>query len=84
MSVPTAPTPPRESRTHTRERVTASVAREEELGYVPEVGGGNFEQDTEGGTASVAHEGYPTKSGYLNFVPGGISKTNWRPTVMQV
>ena len=34
--------------------------------------------------SSVAREGEPTKSGYLTFDTGGMSKINWIPTVVQV
>ena len=49
-----------------------------EVGNVPEGVGGNFEQNPEGGTASVARKGDSAKSGYLTFDPDGISTINWR------
>ena len=51
-----------------------------ELGHVPEGGGGNIEQDTAGGTISVAYKEYPTKSGHFTFDTVGFSIINWRPT----
>ena len=44
---------------------------------VPEGGDGNFGQHTEGGSASVASDGDPTKSGYCTFDFGGIYTINW-------
>ena len=61
---------------HAPDRVTASVAHNVEVRHVPEGGGGNFEKYPKGVTASVAREGDPTKSGYLNFDPGGMSTIN--------
>ena len=46
--------------------------------HIPEVGGRHFGQYPERGTASVAREGEPTKSGNLTFEPGGMSTINWR------
>ena len=69
---------------HTSDRITASSAREGEVRHVPEGGVRNFGQDPEGGTVNVAREGDPTKSGYLNFEPGGMYTTSWRPTGDQV
>ena len=51
-----------------------------EVRHVPEGGGGNLVEDPEGGTASVASDGEPTKSGYLTFDPVEMSTINWRPT----
>ena len=48
-----------------------------EVIHIPEGGGVKFGQNHQGGTASVAHEGDPTKSGYLTFDPGGMSTINW-------
>ena len=47
--------------------------REGEVGHISEGGGGNFEQDTEGGTASVDRKREPTKLGYRKFNPFGVS-----------
>ena len=55
----------------------SSVAHKGEVIQIPEGGGVKFGQNHQGGTASVAHEGDPTNSGYLNFDPGGISTINW-------
>ena len=52
----------------------------EEVRHVPEGGGGNLGKYCERGTASVASEGEPTKSGYLTFDQVEISTINWRPT----
>ena len=52
------------------------MAREGELRHIPEEGGKHFGQDPEGGTASVAREREPTKSGYLNFDPGEMYTSN--------
>ena len=60
------------------------MARQGEVGHVLEVGGGKFEKYHEGGTASVSHELYPTKSGYITFDPVGVFTINWRPTGGQV
>ena len=76
--MPTASTPPREIGSPPPERVAASMDCKVEVRHVPEGGGGNFGQDPEGGTASVAHELDPPKSGYLAFDPGGMSTINWR------
>ena len=48
------------------------------MGHIPEVGGGNIVQYPEGGTASVACEGDPTKLWYLTFYPSGVSTINCR------
>ena len=69
---------------HVPERVTSNVAHEGELIHILEGGGGNFGPDTEGCTLRVDFKGLPTKSGYLNFDPGGISTINWRPSGGQV
>ena len=45
--------------------------------HIPEGGAGNFVKYPEG-TVSVARKGYPTKSGYFTFEPGGISTINWK------
>ena len=66
------------------ERVTASVACKGGVGHVPEVGGGKFEQYTEGGTASVSLKGDPKNPGYITFEPGGLSTIKWIPTGVQV
>ena len=58
-------------------KVTASLAFKGGSVQVPEGSEGNFKPDPEGGTASVDHEGDPTKSGYLNFDSSGVSKINW-------
>ena len=42
---------------HAPERVTESVACEGEVSHIPESGGGNFGQDTEGVNTSVDQEG---------------------------
>ena len=68
----------------TTQRVTSRVAHKVEVRHVPEGGGGNFGQDTEGVNTIVDHNGDPNKSGYLNFDPGGISTINWSPTGFQV
>ena len=60
------------------ERVAASVARKGEVRHVPEGGGRTFGKDLEGGTASVSGRGETTKSGHLNFEPGGMSTIKWR------
>ena len=49
------------------DKVTASLSCEGESGQAFEGSEGNLKPDTEGGTASVAREGDPTKSGYLTF-----------------
>ena len=54
------------------------MAWEGEVGHDPEGGSRKFEQDPEGGTASVANKGYPTKSGYSTFEPGGMPTFNWK------
>ena len=69
---------------HSPERVTASVACEGEVRHMPEGGGGNFGQDCEGSTVSVAHVGDTTKSGYLKFYQGGMSIIKFRPRGGQV
>ena len=46
---------------HTPDRVTEIVAREGEVRHFPEGGGGNYVQDPEGGTASLACKGDTTK-----------------------
>ena len=69
---------------HAPDRVTARVAHQGEARHVSEGGGGKFGQYPEGGTASVDLQGDPTKSGYLNFEPGGMYTTSWRPTGDQV
>ena len=58
---------------HPVERVAAIVSCEGEVGHLPEGCGGNFEQDIEGGTVSVAREGDPKNSGYLTFEPDGMT-----------
>ena len=58
------------------EKVTASLACEQELGHSPEVSEGNLKKYPEEGTASVAREGEPTKSGYLTFHPSGMPTIN--------
>ena len=55
------------------------MASKEEVGDLPEGGGGKFEQDTKVGTASVTLKGEPTKSGCLIFEPGEMSTINWSP-----
>ena len=65
---------------HAPETVAEVMACEVEVRHVPEVGGRNFGQDPEGGTASVAHEGDPSNLRYIAFDPGGISKINLSPT----
>ena len=60
------------------DRVAESVVHEKEERHVPEGGGGNFGKYPEGGTVIMASEGYPTKSGYLTFDPGGMSTINRR------
>ena len=50
-----------------------------EVRHVQEGGGRNLGKYTDGGTASVASEGEPTKSGYLTFDPVEMSTINWRP-----
>ena len=50
----------------------------------PQGGGRKFEQYPEGSTTSVASEVEPTRSGYLNLDPGGMSKINWRQKGGQV
>ena len=55
------------------------MAYEEEVRHVPDGDGGNFGQDPKGGTTSVAREGDPTKSRYLNFDPGRMSTIKWIP-----
>ena len=52
------------------------MAHEGEVRHTPEGGGVKFGQNHQGGTAIVAHEGDPTKSGYLTFDPGGLSTIN--------
>ena len=52
------------------------MACKEEARHAPEGGGWNFVQDPEGGSASVACKGYPTKPGYLAFFPGGMYTIN--------
>ena len=69
---------------HAPERVGASMTCKVEVRNVPEGGGSKHLQDSEGVTTSVAHNGYPTKSGYLSFDPGGMSTINLRPTWCQV
>ena len=59
------------------ERVTAILDFEVELGNISYRSGGNLDQDTEGGTASMANEGYPTKSDYFDFYSGGLFIINW-------
>ena len=59
------------------ERVAAIVACEGEVRHIPEGSGGNFLQYPKGGTASVACEGDPTKSGHIKFYPLGMSTLNW-------
>ena len=60
------------------EKVASSVTRKVEVGHIPEGGGENFEQYPEWGTRSASLLGYPTKSGYLTFDPGGIFTINLR------
>ena len=75
----------RQGRLGRNPEISASrVDRGGELRHVSEGGGGNFGQDPEGGTSSVALEGELTKSGYLTFDPYGISTINWSPTGVQV
>ena len=57
---------------------------EGEVGHLPEGGGRNFEQDTKVGTTSVTRKVEPTKSGYLTFNLGGMSKINFIPIGVQV
>ena len=52
---------------------TARSACEGESGQAPEESEGNLKPDPEGGTASVAREGDPTKLEYLTFDPSGMS-----------
>ena len=52
------------------------MSREGKVGHVPEGGGRNFEQYSEGGTSSVDREGDPTKLGYLTFDSGEMSTIN--------
>ena len=66
------------------ERFTSSLACEEEVRHVPEGGGGNFVQDTEGGTTSVACEEETPISGCLTFDPGGMPKITWSSKLVQV
>ena len=54
------------------------IDRMKKVRHVPETGGRKFGQYPECGTPSVACEGEPTKSGYLNFDPGEMSTINWR------
>ena len=60
------------------EKFTASLTCEGESGQAPEGSEGKLKPDLEGGTVRVAREGEPTKSGYLNFDPSGMSIINWR------
>ena len=58
-------------------RESHSKRGSQEVGNVLEGGGGNLEHDPEGGTASVACERDPTKSGYFNFDLDRIYTINW-------
>ena len=69
---------------HDPERVKASVDCKGKVKHVPDGGGVNFGQYTEGGTASVAREGDTTKPGWVNFDPGGKYTIKWKPTGVQV
>ena len=60
------------------EKVTARLACEGESGQAPGGSEGNLKPDPEVGTTSVVCKGDPTKSGYLNFDPIGMSTINWR------
>ena len=60
------------------DKVTEILACEGEPGQDPEGSEGNLKPYTEGGTASVARQGEPDKSGYLNFDPSGMYTINWR------
>ena len=71
--------PHQQDRMHDKpEKVKESLAFERELVQAPEGSEGNLKPDPEGGNASVACEGEPTKSVYLTFDPSGISKIKWR------
>ena len=59
------------------EKVTSRLACKGELVQAPESSEGNLKPYPEEGTASVAREGEPPKSGYLTFDPGGMSTINW-------
>ena len=65
---------------HSTERVATHVYHKGQVRYIPERDCGKFGQYPEGITASVAYEGDTTKSGCLNFDPGGNSTMNWRKT----
>ena len=53
------------------------MAREEQLGHVPEGGGGNFSQDHAGVTVSVSRKLDPTNLRCFIFDPRGMSTINW-------
>ena len=59
------------------------MAYEVESGKAPKGGEGNLKPDPEGGTASVACEGDPIKSGYHTIDASGMSTTNKRKLLQE-
>ena len=66
------------------ERVAKNVNLNVDVRHDPDGGGVNVVRYLEESTASVAHEGDTTKSGYLTFDLGGMYTIKWIPTVGQV